>query len=43
VAEEPRPTAASYRLRDPAAALELLTHFAELVDAAPATSRAGTL
>jgi trehalose 6-phosphate phosphatase len=41
VAEEPRPTAASYRLRDPAEASHLLTQLAELVEAAPAASRAG--
>jgi trehalose 6-phosphate phosphatase len=39
VAEEPRPTAARYRLRDPAEALELLTQLADLVEAAPAPVR----
>jgi trehalose 6-phosphate phosphatase len=43
VAEEPRPTAASYRLRDPAEALELLAQLAELAEAAPAASRASTM
>jgi trehalose-6-phosphatase len=36
VAEEPRATAASYRLRDPGEALELLRRLAELPQAAPA-------
>lgn len=35
VAEEPRPTAAAFRLRDPAATLALLTRLAELATAPP--------
>ncbi len=41
VAEEPRPTAAAFRLRDPAAALTLLTRLAELA-AAPPSQGPGT-
>lgn len=37
VAEEPRATAAAYRLRDPAEALEWLARLAELAPAAPET------
>jgi trehalose-6-phosphatase len=42
VAEEPRATAAGYRLRDPGEALELLRRLAELAQAAPAAAANAT-
>jgi trehalose-phosphatase len=42
VAEEPRPTAATYRLRDPAEVVELLTRLADLAAAAAAAGSDAT-